>query len=323
MSYSAAEYETARRILEQRRSRAEKTREQRHDEVTAKIPEILNIEREMARAGLAVVKALSLGEDAVNYVKQLEQSNLDAQRRRTILLIENGYPPDYLQPQYTCAVCEDKGFVAGRMCACHKRLLRKLAYEKLSSRFPLESCTFETFDLRYYPETGGDVSPRKRMTSVLEFCKQYADDFGAGSPSLLMYGKTGLGKTHLSLAIAGKVLQKDGGVIYASAQNLFNQLENEKFGRSDSAGTEETLIECDLLILDDLGAEFRTQFTVSAVYNLINSRLLAGKPTIVSTNLEPQEIEAAYTQRIASRILNEYTLLRFDGADIRQIKTRT
>lgn len=322
MSYTTAEYESARRELERRRNTAEREREKRHSEVAAKVPEILETEKEMSAAGLAVVKAVSLGEDAVRYVRELEKINLEAQKKREKLLVENGFPADYLKVKYTCEKCGDKGFVNGRMCECHKTILRSLAYEKLCGKFPLDKCTFGNFNLSYYPDTGSGITPRTRMESVYNFCKNYAEDFNSHSPSILMSGETGLGKTHLSLAIAGEVIKKGKGVIYASAQNLLNRLENEKFGRSDKSDTELNLIDCDLLILDDLGSEFRTQFTVSAIYNIVNSRLLSSKPTIISTNLTHKEIDSAYTSRIASRILSEYTLLQFDGTDIRQIKTR-
>ena len=276
----------------------------------------------MSRAGLEVVKALSLGEDAVRYVKELERINLEAQQKREKLLVQNGFPRDYLKIKYTCPECCDKGFVNGRMCACQKLILRSMAYEKLCGKFPLDKCTFDNFSLSYYSDSTGGITPRKRMESVFNFCKSYAKDFGLHSPSILMCGDTGLGKTHLSLAIAGEVIRSGKGVIYASAQNILNKLENEKFGRSEKSDTELNLIECDLLILDDLGSEFKTQFTVSQIYNIINSRMLSSKPTIISTNLSLEEIESAYTNRIASRILSEYTLLQFDGTDIRQIKTR-
>ena len=160
------------------------------------------------------------------------------------------------------------------------------------------------------------------MESVMNFCKSYAADFSTYSPSIILQGNTGLGKTHLSLAIAGEVIKRGFGVIYASAQNILSQLENEKFGRAQYADTEKNILECDLLILDDLGSEFRSQFTVSEVYNIINTRLLNGNPTIISTNLSMESIEDIYTPRIASRILSEYTLLWFDGKDIRQLKMR-
>lgn len=322
MGYTAAEYESAKRELEKRRYEAEKIQQEHHSEAVLKCPEILAVESEMAQAGLSVIKAIGMGKDAAGYIENLAKINLSAQNKRSQLLKSAGFPEDYLKVHYYCSACEDKGFVNGKMCRCHKQILKTLAYEKLCSRFPLDKCTFQNFNLDLYPDNGEGITPRTRMESVLEFCKNYADDFSSSSSSILMYGATGLGKTHLSLAIAGKVIQQGYGVIYASSQNILNKLENEKFGKIEKGDTESNLIECDLLILDDLGAEFKTQFTVSAIYNIINSRMLNGKPTIISTNLTLKEIESTYTPRIASRILSEFTLIQFDGTDIRQIKSR-
>ncbi len=322
MTYSPSEYEQARRELDRRRNEAEKIQKAHRDEIALKFPELIKIEQEMADAGLSVIKALGMGDDSQDYIKFLETTNLNAQKRRVELLRENGYPEDYLKAKYFCSECNDKGFKNGFMCSCHKQLLKSIAYKKLCSQFPVDKCTFDNFNLSYYPDHGGDITPYKRMKAVFDYCKSYADKFTSRSPGLLMLGNTGLGKTHLSLAIAGQVINRGYGVIYASAQNILNKLENEKFGRSDSTDTEKSLIECDLLILDDLGTEFSTQFTVSAIYNIINSRLLASKPTIISTNLTMEQLESTYTQRISSRILSEYTILQFDGTDVRQLKTR-
>lgn len=322
MRYSPSEYEQARRELDRRRNEAEKLQKRNHDEIALRIPELIEIEKEMANAGLSVIKALGMGDDSVDYIRLLEKTNLDAQKKRAALLKENGYPEDFLKVKYFCSKCNDKGFKDGFMCNCHKVLLKNIAYQKLCSRFPVDKCTFENFDLSFYPDRGGEITPLERMTAVFDFCKNYAENFSTNTCSLLMLGNTGLGKTHLSLAIAGQVIRRGYGVIYASAQNILNKLESEKFGRSDSADTENSLLGCDLLILDDLGTEFSTQFTVSAIYNIINSRLLASKPTIISTNLSMEQLESIYTQRISSRILSEYTILQFDGTDIRQLKTR-
>ena len=160
------------------------------------------------------------------------------------------------------------------------------------------------------------------MGEIAKFCEDYANDFSLRSPSLFMHGATGLGKTHLSLGIANVVTEKGMGVIYSSAPNLFGELEREHFSRQNpnERTFEKELLETDLLIIDDLGVEFSTQFTVSCVYNIINSRILSGKPTIISTNLTPAELEDKYTQRITSRIIGSYVSLKFTGRDIRQLK---
>lgn len=321
MAYSKETYKKAEQELAERRSRALAEREEHHRIAVAAAPEILETEEKMSSAGLATIKALGMGaNDAKEYIRKLSEINLAAQTQRSLLLKNAGFPENWLDVRYSCKKCEDKGFVNGIMCDCFKELLKSLEYEKLCSNLPVNNCRFDNFKLDYYPE-GVGTSPRRRMESVLDFCKTYAAEFSQKSSSLLLYGHTGLGKTHLSLAIAGKVVEAGHGVIYSSAQNLFNKLEKEKFGRSDG-NTEENILGCDLLIIDDLGAEFTTQFTVSALYNIVNSRELEGKPTIISTNLTPEQLLSTYSERIASRILNNYTLLRFDGTDIRQIKTR-
>lgn len=321
MAYSKETYKKAEQELAERRSRALAEREEHHRIAVAAVPEILETEEKMSSAGLATIKALGMGaDDAKEYIRKLSEINLAAQTQRSLLLKNAGFPENWLNVRYSCKKCEDKGFVNGIMCDCFKELLKSLEYEKLCSNLPVNNCRFDNFKLDYYPD-GIGTSPRQRMESVLNYCKTYATDFSKKSSSLLLYGHTGLGKTHLSLAIAGKVVEAGHGVIYSSAQNLFNKLEKEKFGRSDG-NTEENILGCDLLIIDDLGAEFTTQFTVSALYNIVNSRELEGKPTIISTNLTPEQLLSTYSERIASRILNNYTLLRFDGTDIRQIKTR-
>ena len=321
MAYSRDTYEKAEQELKKRRSEALFNRSVHHDEAVRKIPEILELEETMARAGLDTIKAVGMGADGENYIMNLARINLDAQARRKELLVSNGFPEDWLDVKYTCKKCEDKGSVNGYVCDCFKTLLRSIEYEKLCSQLPVDKCRFDNFRLDYYPE-GAGISPKKRMESVFGYCKAYAEDFGKGSPSLLLYGMTGLGKTHLSLAIAGKAVERGHGVIYTTSQNLFNRLEREKFGRSEDNTTEQSILDCDLLIIDDLGAEFSTQFTVSVLYNIINCRDLEGRPTIISTNLTPEKIKDVYSDRIASRILSNYVILQFDGADIRQLKTR-
>ncbi len=323
MPYGKEIYAQARRELQRRKTQAEREAQRRHEEVAGKYPELTRIEQEMAQAGCSIVYALGRP-DAQAFVEGLRRQSQKAQQKRRELLKKAGLPEQYLETPYTCPTCADTGFVEGKLCDCHKKLLRSLAYQQINHRYPLDLCTFESFRLDYYPEepdgrTG--LSPRRRMAEIFEFCLHYAEDFGPHSPSLFFCGATGLGKTHLSLAIAREAITKDFAVIYGSTQNLLHDLEEEHFGRSTAGSdTQELLLTCDLLILDDLGAEFSTPFTVAALYHIINSRINAGLPVIISTNLTPGELEGKYTQRITSRIIGCYTSLLFCGRDIRQIR---
>ncbi|MCR4615438.1 MAG: ATP-binding protein [Clostridiales bacterium] len=323
MNYNKKLRAAADRELERRRHTAESIQRQNREEVLKKLPRIGELERELAGTGAEIVKIIAAGGNVKKSIDKLSKENLKVQEERKNLLVSGGYPEDYLEVKYTCPKCKDTGFVEGRRCDCYREILRALAYKELCGNAPLDKSGFDNFKLSYYPDTrdgATGVVPKKKMAEILTFCKSYAEDFDTASPSLLMYGATGLGKTHLSLAIASEAVKKGFGVIYGSAQNLLIKLEKERFGRSGEGEAEEALLGCDLLVIDDLGAEFATQFTVAAMYNIINTRLLSGLPTIISTNLSPEELEEKYTQRITSRIIGNYICLPFCGKDIRQIK---
>ena len=182
---------------------------------------------------------------------------------------------------------------------------------------PLDECKFEKFDLNYYSKDG--ENSRKRMTSILKLCMEYVNNFNpASSQNLLFIGAPGLGKTHLSLAVMNKVTEKGFNVFYGSADNIIKQMEKERFGRSNG-DIEEEIENADLLIIDDLGTEFKTAFSETAVYQIINNAILNGKPMIISSNLSISELEERYGQRVVSR-LNSFEVINFIGTDIRQIK---
>jgi len=325
MSYSKATLSKATQLLEIRRNKAQRTQLARHLEVTEKFPVIAEYEAQLSKTGLEAVKSIGMGKDAKEFIEQLSHINLSLQQTIKNILVQNGYPEDYLEIPYTCKKCGDSGFCGGFVCECRKELLKELAKKELASVSASEHCRFDNFDLGYYPEpvdSNYGISPQKRMASILEYCKCYAEDFDTESESLYMHGATGLGKTHLSLAIANVVAEKGYRVIYDSAQNLLTSLEKERFSYTNNNERENEILECDLLIIDDLGSELSTQFTTAAIYNIINTRINRSKPVIISTNLTEKEIENKYTQRVTSRIIGNYVSLLFVGKDIRQIKNK-
>lgn len=320
MGYAKRIYALAASEMKARRDKAEQQAAQNKAAFLRQCPQVLDIEGEMAKTGLAAVKAVGAGKDAVEIIRNLAKYNLELQAKRKKLLLQNGFPADFLQPHYTCTACEDTGATDGKPCACYQKLLREIAFRELSAKTPLQLCTFDSFSLSCYPNTPdhSGVIPRQKMEEVLRFCKRYADTFSLQSPSLLFFGNTGLGKTHLSLAIAAAAIEKGYGVVYGTAQNLFSALEKEHFGKAaEDEDTESMLLDCDLLILDDLGTEFTTGFVTASFYNIVNTRLLCGKPTVINTNLTFAELEDKYTNRIVSRILGCYQVRRFYGEDMR------
>ncbi len=308
--------------MSKRKADAELTQKIRHSEIIGKLPNIPQYEAELSKTGLSVLKALTMGENAEKYIKELSELNLRIQGHIKQELESAGYPGNYLETPYTCKKCSDTGFVGAFACSCRKELLSQLNVARLEKVSPAKYCRFDNFDVSLYDEEIDPrygISPRERMSDILEYCKCYADDFDSASGSIYMHGATGLGKTHLSLAIANVACEKGYNVLYYSAQNLLSILAKEEF-RNVPGDTESEVLECDLLVLDDLGSEFSTQFTVSALYNILNTRINLSKPVIISTNLTEEELEQRYTQRITSRIIGSCEPLLFVGRDIRQIK---
>lgn len=319
MAYSEELYERAKEKIDERRNRAEAEAEMRSAMAIKKIPEIAELQNKMRQSAYGVLKVIGMGADAAAYIDNLREENLSAQTRIKSLLTENGLSEDYLEPAYKCRLCNDSGFRDGGLCRCHLELLKQLASQQLCKSSSLKLVSFDDFSLDYYNDSREN---RDLMSRNFEFCKVYAETFDLNSFSVMMTGATGLGKTHLSLSIAKEVLEKGYNVVYGSAQKLFTNIEREHFGRSKEPDgtTEAMLTDCDLLILDDVGAEFTTSFTVAAFNNIVSSRILDSKPTIISTNLNLKELQNRYTERITSRIIGEYKILTFSGRDVRQQK---
>lgn len=322
MSYKRSVYIKAKEILDERKATAEREAEMRHSAAVAICPEIAQIEREMASHGADVVKAVGMGANLDEYIKNLAAANLRAQAKRKELLKSAGFPEDYLEVKYTCGICKDTGYNKEFYCQCYRKLIRDVARQELGANSPLKKCTFETFSVDKYPDVVDSVigiNQREHMKNNYEYCKEYAENFTTNSPGIFMNGKTGLGKTHLSLAIANVVIDKGFDVYYGSIQSIMDKLEGEHFGRLPrEESIKEDILTCDLLIIDDLGTEFSTQFTNAELYNILNSRILSSLPTIISTNLNFNDIAEKYSQRVASRIMGSSDSMYFCGKDIRQ-----
>ncbi len=322
MGFSPEIYAEARKRISLLRDRAEDDAARRREEFYRVCPRYEQLARELSQTCTRLAVAIMKRDGEVS-VEDCRQRNLAIQEEMRALLEQHGHHRDWLKPQYSCPVCSDTGIDDDRLCACLQAEMRSIAFERLNAETPLALSTFESFSLDHYPDRAADgsmVSPRRGMEITLEKCRRYAADFTLTSPSLLLQGGVGLGKTHLSLAIAGEVIRKGYGVIYGSVNNLFARIEDEHFGRAPKGdNTRELLCQCDLLILDDLGAEFATQFTVSVLYDIVNTRLLRGHPTIISTNLDIDGLEQKYTQRVVSRITGSYQRYRFAGSDMRVV----
>lgn len=319
MRFNEHYFRKASDVLEQRRMANSIQENTRRSEVIAKIPEYIALEARLADTSKQLVMILLKRDESTREeIAELERSNLAIQQSMNELLTHAGFPADYLEHIYTCPKCKDKGTVNGSWCSCFQRIMLDITAQELNSVSPLELCTFDSFSLDYYsnendPKFG--ASPRMIMSHNLDICRRYAEEFTPKSGSLLLTGGTGLGKTHLSLAVADMVIRKGYNVIYGSVPELLRIVEREIQKKTDE-NTMEALSGCDLLILDDLGAETDRPMNISLIYEIINTRLNRSLPMIINTNISGADMKNRYPDRICSRIFAHEVLI-FAGQDIR------
>ena len=309
--YGYENYQKVKTEIEKRRLSANAEADRRNLELRAISEDIRIIDAELVKTGLTLFKAACDGAD----ITPIRERNLELNKNRRSLLVALGYPEDYTEPQYTCKKCSDSGFVGTNMCSCFREMLIKENIKSSGIGKLIEKQSFENFSLNFY-----EGEARELMEKNLAAAKDFALGFGENSKNLLLIGPTGTGKTHMSTAIAKALIEKGVEVLYDSAQNIVSAFEKDKFKSGYGAYEPEgaKYLECELLILDDLGTEFASQFTVSCLYNLLNTRMNKGLPTVISTNLSPSELSEKYEDRIYSRIVGaDSRILLFKGKDKR------
>ena len=321
MSFDSRFFQAAEDELNRRRLRNENILKRNEREIEKNQPGIYKIHREICLTSAKLI-SLILGDepDFERKLCELETENELLQKRLAESLVKSGYPADFLEMPCICKKCGDRGTVGSRRCECFMEIVKKAAANEINSSSPMSLSEFDNFNLSYYDDkqiTHIGCPAREIMTDNFEYCKAYAKDFHLPYDSILMSGATGLGKTHLSLSIANEVLKKGYSVIYGSAPDLFRKCELEHFGKEEG-NTIDMLLAVDLLIIDDLGAEFESKFYNSVLYNLVNNRMNASKPTIISTNCDTNELKTRYGDRISSRLYSMEQLI-FVGTDIRAL----
>ena len=312
--YSYKNYHLVKEEIEKRRKNAEGLAMARNQELREKSPEIRMIDEELSGTGLLLFKTACAGGD----ISKIRERNQALVARRKAIMLSMGLPEDYTEVHHYCKECSDTGFIDGvRMCKCFREELIKATILSSGIGHLIEKQSFDNFDLDWYKE---DPRNQERMKLNLAAAKSYCDNFHKTKCNLLLIGKTGTGKTHISTAIARRIIDMGYDVIYDSVQNIIADFEDDKFRRGyhDEELKAEKYLECDLLIIDDLGTEFSNQVTISCIYNLLNTRHNKGLATVISTNLSAEELARKYEDRIYSRIVGAGTkVLPFAGRDRR------
>jgi len=326
MKYKNA-YREVMREFDAVRMRADEVREARRGEIYTKVPQLATLDKSLSELGLSVAKLALAGD--VSAVDNLRQKSDALKQERLSLLAKKGISENYLLPAFLCKNCADTGYIQvspgipATACACLKQRLIEEYYSLSNMREVLQYENFDTFDIRLFGteiSTDEGLSPRTNIEANYKHAMNFVKTFGDTFSNLLLYGETGLGKTFLSHCIAKDLLDAGNTVLYLTVPRLCKFIENSRFNRDASVLPDEMLEmadEADLLVLDDLGAEVSTVVTSSALFDIINQRLLMRKSTVISTNLSPNGLAAQYSERMVSRFLGNYQLLKFFGEDIR------
>jgi len=324
MTYDAKILRRARRRYEEQVAAHQSDLQKRRQRVREEIPRLAEIDIRLRSTVIgAISAALRLGEDAEAKIYAIKDENLELQREQAEILTMNGYPFNYLADKPMCEDCEDSGFVGKKMCSCLAHIYKDEMRKELSESLDMDFSKFEHFVFEYYsdrsdPRSG--ISVRDNISYIFDTCSDYALSFGKHTDNLLMMGSSGLGKTFLAGCIANVVVDKGYSVMYESACGLFARIEADRFRREDEEASFDIdrYLNCDLLILDDLGTESTTAYSMSMLYRIINSRKISKKQTIAITGLTMDELRKRYGPATASRLDGDYTTLHFYGEDVRK-----
>lgn len=301
----------------------------RQQETKEAIPELEQLDQTIARLSIHAAKQALEGEKPD--VDKLKKEIADISRKKENLLSQNGYPANYLHPIYNCPDCRDTGYINDKKCHCFQKRIVEYLYEQSNLQELLETDNFSHFSEAYYPddyieETTG-LTPRDNIRNIHRTAQHFSQNFHETHENLLLYGNTGVGKTFLTHCIAKEALNHSFTVVYLTSLGLFDTLEKNKFDKDlssiEKSATVSYILDCDLLIIDDLGTELNNSFTSSQLYQVIDMRLVRQKSTIISTNLSFDDLREQYSERIFSRITSSYSLLKLTGDDIRLKKAIT
>ena len=318
MPLTNEQYQVVKGAIDERRSRAELSALERKREVSQKVPALKELLAEISKRGADSVKRCMAGD-----LKAREEFSVflrSAAERKAALLSENGFPKDYLETRYTCEKCADTGYLPnGEKCSCFRQLEYDLVFSQDRQRRLFSMHNFNTFDLSVFSDEGVDektgFTPRENAKRACETAKKFLSSSLEGKKNLLIYGTTGTGKTFLSHCIAKEALDKGLTVIYLTAPEFMDIASDYEFKHKD--GPFRKVMESSLLIIDDLGTELINSFVISAVYRVVNERLLSERRTVISTNLFPSDLAESYNERVLSRIAGNYQFIRMTGPDLR------
>lgn len=328
MALSNSQYNTVMREYEEQQLRNRRDRERRVAEIYSRIPQIRELDAEISTRAAGCARRMLEGDAGAR--KKLREDLADLREQKEILLRTAGYPADYMEMRYRCPDCQDTGFCGGKRCHCFEQARIRILYDQSNIRDILERENFRTFSYQWYDDRqvvpGLGMTERDYMKRVVRQCREFAAGFPEGGKNLLFTGSTGVGKTFLANCIARELIDRYKSVIYLTSQDLFELLSRYRFGRGDEDDAEESyrhILDCDMLIIDDLGTEMNNTFVSSQLFYCVNERINREKGTMITTNLSVGMLRDTYSDRVTSRLMSHYTAIPLYGGDIRLKKRQT
>ena len=316
MPLTNTQYDRIFRQYEEKQRISRLETEKRHAAVYERIPKFRELEDTVASLSVAQGKKLLSGDaDALDTLHG-DLAKLKEQKKQ--LLLDSGFPADYLDPVFSCPDCQDTGYINREKCHCFKQAEIALLYEQSGIQDLLKQNNFELLSYEYY--TGEALA---LFQNAVKTCRSFIKNFNSDYHNLFFYGTVGTGKSFLSGCVAKELMDKGHSVIYFGAAGLFDLLSSVSFdakSREERQNTYSDLYQCDLLIIDDLGTELTNQFTASQLFSLLNERHLGKKSTLISTNFTLAQLRDRYSDRIFSRITSNFEVCRLAGEDIRMYK---
>ncbi|MCR5271850.1 MAG: ATP-binding protein [Lachnospiraceae bacterium] len=321
MPLSNRQYDDLLREYNEKQIRNQHILETRRKEIYAKVPRLKEIEKEISST--AVECATKMFDGDGNAIAELKERVGALKEEKLSIYDSLNLPHDYLQaPPYDCPDCKDTGYIGNKRCHCFMQRAIDIVYTQSNLKNVLGEENFDNFSYDFYPRDDTNAttgcSSYDSMHIFVDKAKAFIKDFDTKFDNLFLYGDTGVGKTFLSNCIAKELLDSSHSVIYLSAFQLFDIFRAANFNTENTTDlSEANVLNCDLLIIDDLGTELSNSFTNSQLFLCLNERILHKKSTIISTNLSLENFSNIYSERILSRISSNYTMFRLTGVDIR------
>ena len=325
MALSNSQYDAIMREYGRQQIENHHKLEERRKEIYARLPVVRQLEAEIAERSVACAKKLLEGDKRV--LDRLKEDLKDLREQKALIIRAAGYPDDYLELHYRCPDCRDTGLIDGRKCHCFLQAQMKLLHAQSNLEDVLERENFKALSYEYYDDT--EILPQLGITNaaymrrVVAGCREFVRDFDKKHDNLLFTGSTGVGKTFLTNCIARELMDDFHSVIYLTASDLFDVFSRNKFDYDNAEDMKDMyrfILDCDLLIIDDLGTELNNSFTSSQLFYCINERMNMSRSTIISTNLTLARLRDSYTDRVTSRIMSGYRIIPLYGGDIRLLK---